>query len=629
MRTFIQDKLHRYGQCEKNFQTLFSFMFSERENVMAERLEAFRIKKITYGECADEIYQIIPALQNALSFAPQGHMVGIYMNNSLEWIEIFWSILACGFKPLLMNMRLDDGILENILNQYGVVAVVSDGKTFSVPTLFAKDIIANKEQKDVQTQWEDEIVFMSSGTSENVKLCIYTGENLYYQICDSANIVKTCPMIGKHYEGELKQLALLPFYHVFGFIAVYIWFGFFSRTFVFLKDMQPQTLLNAVKLHKVTHIFAVPLVWDTVYKEAMRKIRMRGEKTYNKFCKGLHIANKTGAFGRKCMRSAFKEIRDNLFGESIRFCISGGSQIQSETLAFFNGIGYHIVNGYGMTEVGITSVEISKRQNICNSASIGAPFGYTHYRIDEQGELWIKGKTRAAKIIQNGQEYVTDYENWFPSRDLAQQENGRYYLRGRKDDLIVCENGENLNPVLAENSLSIKGDIPLCLFTGKDGQPVLLISAKHCLSTEKLQALHQDVVNALQKAKLSDVVKKIVITADSLLESNDFKISRKKIAKRYAEGKFTVIDPQNANVQINEKLSQLEKTVRSCFAEALSKSPEEIALDANFFLDLGGTSLDYFVLLDVIKTQCNAELPISDGKRFLTVREICQYLQEQ
>ena len=72
-----------------------------------------------------------------------------------------------------------------------------------------------------------------------------------------------------------------------------------------------------------------------------------------------------------------------------------------------------------------------------------------------------------------------------------------------------------------------------------------------------------------------------------------------------------------------------EKTVRSCFAEALSKSPEEIALDANFFLDLGGTSLDYFVLLDVIKTQCNAELPISDGKRFLTVREICQYLQEQ
>jgi hypothetical protein len=32
-------------------------------------------------------------------------------------------------------------------------------------------------------KWADEIIFMSSGTSDNVKLCFYTGENLFYQVC--------------------------------------------------------------------------------------------------------------------------------------------------------------------------------------------------------------------------------------------------------------------------------------------------------------------------------------------------------------------------------------------------------------------------------------------------------------
>lgn len=628
---YVHHKLENYKKEEKNCETLFRFMFSERENTMAELSDGYRIKKITYGECADKIRRLIPALFETLQSVPKGSMVGLYMANSLEWIQLFWALLACGYKPLLMNCRTKDELLETLLAEHKVPAVLSDGKTFAVPTFFASDVVKKAAEKEdalsLETVWADEIVFMSSGTSENIKLCVYTGENLYYQICDSVRIVETCPQMAEHFEGELKQLTLLPFYHVFGFIAVYVWFGFFSRTFVFLKDMRPQTLLNTIKKHKVTHIFAVPLVWETVYKEALRKIRARGEKTYRKFSKALKLVNATGVFGTKLANVAFKEVRENLFGESIRFMITGGSMIRPEVLAFFNGIGYHLANGYGMTEVGITSMEISKKRKILNTASIGAPFGYTQYAVNGEGELLVKGKTMASKILQRHSVQEVDHDAWFNTHDLAKKEGERYYLEGRKDDLIVCQNGENLNPVLFESSLKINGCDGLCLFSDKENTPTLLISATNCYSPEKVQTVYQSAAQALKEAKLENEVRHIVLTSDPLLEENDFKISRKKIAKRYEGGEFRLIDVQDPSKHISEALTQLQKDVRACFAEILQKPLDEVGLHSNFFLDLGGSSLEYFALIDLIKKRFDVDLPLSEDKTLSTVQELCDYLK--
>ena len=44
-----------------------------------------------------------------------------------------------------------------------------------------------------------------------------------------------------------------------------------------LKNLSGETILNTVKKHKVTHIFAVPMVWDAVYKAAIAKIKDKGD----------------------------------------------------------------------------------------------------------------------------------------------------------------------------------------------------------------------------------------------------------------------------------------------------------------------------------------------------------------
>lgn len=617
IKQYVRGKISRFGAEGKNFSALYRCMFSERKNIFAESSDGFRIKEITYGECADGIDQISAALSKRLARIPKGEIVGLYMENSVLWIQIFWSILRCGYRPLLMNLRMDMRLIENIITVYGVAAVVSDGKEFAVDTVSAEELVAVGTAAPVPEAWADEVIFMSSGTTDNVKLCVYTGENFYYQICDSLNILEKCPQIKKHYEGRMKLLAFLPLYHVFGFIAVYLWFGFFSRTFVFLKDNHPQTLLNTVRRHKVTHIFSVPLMWETIYKEACKTIRARGERTEKKFRRGLKLSKSLGAGFRKL---AFKEVRDNIFGESIRFLISGGSAISSEVLTFFNGIGYHLADGYGMTEIGITSVEISKKQKYLNGGSVGYPFHNTEYSIGASGELLVRGKTTASRVLVNGQEQPTGRDGWFATGDLAEMRRGRYYILGRRDDLIVGANGENINPVLVEKDFSVEGCTNVCLIADKEGDPVLIAQIEACFSAERMRKISADISAALQARQI--IAKKVVLTTDKLIEGNDFKVSRKKLAGRYEAGTLRVIDLNDLEGFVERALSELEENVRGCFAEVLGISAEEISLDGNFFTDYGGSSLDYFALVDRL-IRFGIDLTASKEITPATVREIC------
>ncbi len=623
---YVNHKLQNFEKQSKTFATLFEFMFSESENVMAETSNGYKITKVTYGECKNQILRIVPNLKNALSDLQKGDHVGIYMENSLDWIKIFWSTLYCGFVPLLLNSRLSDTTLEGIFTEHNVKAVISDGKQFSIKTVLSSTVTGQLADEVVAPDWADEIIFMSSGTTERIKLCVYTGENFFYQICDSVSIVKNCPQIANHYQGELKQLVLLPLYHVFGFIAVYLWFGFFSRTFVFLKDLNPQTVLNTIKKHKVTHMFAVPMVWETVHKEALRKIKARGEKTYNKFCSALKLANKLGGFGNVFAKKAFKEVRENLFGDSVQFLISGGSEISTQTLSFFNGIGYHMANGYGMTEVGIVAVECSNSKKLLNGAFIGHPFEQTQFTINEEGVLNVKGKTMASAIICDGVRVDTDFDKWFITKDIAKNVNGHYLINGRVDDLIISSDGENLNPVITETLLKESGHKELCVFNGGDNKAVCLVSIAGNFTASGIKELNEKINALIQKHNLASFIKTVVYTTDKLLSSDDFKVNRKKISKRYQNGEFNLITLDNLNQKEEEFLGDTEKQVIAIISEILNKPVDEIYLSANFFTDLGGSSLDYFMLADKIKNAYDVDITGANGKSLLTVKEICGFI---
>ncbi len=623
---YVKYKIEKYSREEKSFSSLLDLMFDEADNIMAETSDGYRIKKITYGEYKQRIYDITPTLEEAFADVPKGEMIGLYMSNCIEWLQIFWGILAAGYSPLVMNTRLSDEVLEEVLSLYSVKCVVSDGKRFSVKTVSKEEALVISEKAYSPCAFGEEVIFMSSGTTNNVKLCAYNGENFYYQICDSAHIIEKCPRIKQHYEGELKQLVLLPLCHVFGFIAVYLWFGFFSRTFVFPRDLNPDTIQRTVKKHKVTHLFAVPMVWESVHKAALRKIKERGASTYARFNRIIKITNRLGPVGDFLAKRLLREVREGLFGDSICFFITGGSDIKPETLQFFNGIGYHLVNGYGMTEIGITSVEKTSSQKIANTASIGAPFGYTEYSIDADGILLVRGRTRAGRIMQNGNALVTDYNEWFHTGDIMRCENGRYYFGGREDDLIVCEDGENINPLLVEMQLQISGADKVCILRGRKGVMVVA-SIPGVFSDVQLKSIYEELTRRIAEARLSEAVKKIVFTHETLLRPGEFKLNRRKLAGRVEGGEMRTFDPRHIDEYVEELSSGLESEIAKYFAQVLGKDVAQIGPCDDFFRDLEGTSLDYFALLGIIKSRLGVDIVSGGGAKLSSVKAFAEYIK--
>lgn len=631
----VNYKLRLFEENSRNFEKIFEYMFTEPENIMAERTDGYKIIKTTYGQCREAVVRIASALSDLLSGYERGAIIGMYMANSVEWIEIFWALLMCGYTPLLMNSRLDDSTLERVITEHKAAAVISDSKEFSIKTFKSAEVAVLPAGAEFEPSWNDEIIIMSSGTSENIKLCVYTGEKFYYQLCNSAEIIRESKVIKAHYEGELKLLTFLPFYHIFGLAAVFMWFGFFSRTFVFLNDFGADTILNTVRKHKVTHIFAVPLLWNKIYEAAIKKIRDKGEKTFNKFQKGLKIAQKLDfntslamAFSRK----AFREVRDNLFGESIQCLISGGSYISPEVLTFFNGIGYHIADGFGMSEVGITSVETSPKAVVRNTCSVGKPFMNVEYSLSEDGELLIRGNCTADRIIQGDKVIKMDADTWFYTKDMAALENGRYFIRGRRDDMIPCRNGENLNPNRIEGMLKIKGARAVCLIGKRNAldavSPVLIIEVNKYITGSAAVRIVENIREQLAVNKLDGTINDIVLTTDALMGANDFKLNRRKITRLYSENRLAVVVPKVDEEKDDNIPEELLNELREIFADALSAEAGTIGVDAHFFYDLDGSSLDYLSMIADIQNRYEIKMPEDEEVGLVTVKDFGRYIQE-
>lgn len=624
-KEFFDAKLEAYAKMPRSFASLFKLCFSEKENIMYERSEGYRIVKTTYGEAYHNILKKAASVRRLLSQHEYNSAVGLYMDNNLAYIETFWAVLAAGFRPLLLNMHLSDPVLDKALHDCCAAAVISDAKQFRVETISSEALSADGEEF-VPSDFGTEILLMSSGTMQHVKICAYTAENLYYLLRGTNEILKSCKAMAAHYKGRLKILTLLPFYHIFGLFAVYIWFSFFSRTFVQLNDMTPQTVLDTVRRHKVTHIFAVPLFWNKIYEKALKAIKDKGEKTCGKFSRGIKTADRIGdipVIGKLYSKIAFKNVRKNLFGDSIGFMITGGGNISRQVLAFFNNIGYRLANGYGITEVGIASVELSSKKRYLNGGFVGKPMPFLKYKINKTGELTVQGKGISSYVIENGRRTVNN--GWYNTGDLAACEDGHYLILGRHDDIIIAANGENLNPNLIEPHFDgiteLKG---VCIIGEKDGAetvPVMLASVNKYITKERFDALNAAIKDRIITLGLSQLLRKVVYISEPLLQGKEFKLNRARLRNDYTNGKLSILLPNPK--AINDKGDELFEQIREYFAIALDKPVSEIGADADFFLDCGGTSLDYFALISKIQEEFGIVLT-SDLN---TVNAMCDYIR--
>ena len=118
--------------------------------------------------------------------------------------------------------------------------------------------------------------------------------------------------------------------------------------------------------------------------------------------------------------------------------------------------GFVVNQCYGMTETfgdGILNFTQVEKQ----MSAVGKPDDHVQYKLDETGEICIKGDCVMLGYYKDPEATaeVIDADGWFHTGDLARMdEEGFYYITGRKKNLIILASGENVSPEELEKKLA-------------------------------------------------------------------------------------------------------------------------------------------------------------------------------
>ena len=639
LNKIIKTNLIQLNNSNKTFEDIFEIIHSIEDNVFSELSDGYKVKKLTYKDIKNQSILMGKFFNNELKNIQKNDYVGLMMDNSPLWVCSFWGLLMAGYKPMLLNIRLGSKLNQEIIELLKIKCVIADKDyNLNCNMIYTNNIDLSKYNEEVKFKWANEIALSTSATTLNIKICIYTGQDIASQITNTDYIVKTNSMIKERYNGEIKIMAFLPFYHIFGLIATYFWFSFFGRTLVFLKDFSSETIIKTARKHKVTHIFAVPMVWNTIAKEIKKEISMKDEKTQKRFEKGLKISyklQKNGSkFGFKLTNKIMTEVQEKIFGSSIKFLITGGGYISNSTIELLNGIGYPLYNGYGMSEIGITSVELRKGIKERISGSIGKPLPTVEYKI-ENDILYVKGKSICSKIISKQGEIIIDHNEWFKTNDLATcDKKGNYYIIGRNDDVVVAQNGEKINPDLIEKEITLVNARRFCVLGLETDGKVnlsLVVEVPREITILKTQKILEEIDEVIKKTEKNNCkIEKMFFTNDKIAADTAIKVSRSILIKKINNNEVTLKslnEFKEENVLDENKINnEVYDEVLEMFSQVLHKEKDNISGNDHFIFDLGGTSLEYITLLINLKSKYEMDFNFGEGESCYTVYEIVNYI---
>ena len=138
--------------------------------------------------------------------------------------------------------------------------------------------------------------------------------------------------------------------------------------------------------------------------------------------------------------------------------------------------GFVVNQCYGMTETfgdGILNFTQVEKQ----MSAVGKPDDHVQYKLDETGEICIKGDCVMLGYYKDPEATaeVIDADGWFHTGDLARMdEEGFYYITGRKKNLIILASGENVSPEELEKKLALCPAITECIVKEK-GQKICAV----------------------------------------------------------------------------------------------------------------------------------------------------------
>jgi len=235
---------------------------------------------------------------------------------------------------------------------------------------------------------------------------------------------------------------------------------------------------------KPTLLLAPPRMWERIYSTICTELRKRPAAAQKIFWAGLALGLAAARHRRRgervpahisvplklADRFLFRKVRGR-FGGEIRVAASGAAPLSKDLAEFYEAIGMPLVEGYGLTEGGVTALN---PLDAPRPGSIGRPLPGVEFRAAEDGELLIRAACLFTGYFQDPDTTAAVLrDGWLHTGDIGHIDaEGFIYITGRKKELIVSSTGKKIYPARVEALFKMEPLISQVLLAGDD-QPHL------------------------------------------------------------------------------------------------------------------------------------------------------------
>lgn len=247
-------------------------------------------------------------------------------------------------------------------------------------------------------------------------------------------------------------LSVLPMHHTFEFSAGFLTPFSNGTQITYLDELSSEELVRAIENNLVTGMVGVPALWEMLHRRIKTRLRERGDWFAD-------LADNVIEFNAWLRDNTFFNLGPVIFfpihegmGGRMRYLISGGSALSEKVQKDLHGLGFTVLEGYGLTESSPV-LTVARPGNKLLKGSVGKPLPGVEIKIDQPDENGV------GEILARGQNVMLGYYNndeateavlqdrWLKTGDLGKlDEDGNLYIVGRSKDVIIDSNGKNIYP---------------------------------------------------------------------------------------------------------------------------------------------------------------------------------------
>ena len=363
-------------------------------------------------------------------------------------------------KVIFVSQRLASKVSEDVRKK---MTLVIDMDTFEV--LYAnEDQFTCDGKTSIPTPEDIATIIYTSGTTGSAKGVVLSHRNL------TSNVIscyRTCKRTSKD-----RWLSILPMAHTLEMTICMLYPMYCGATVYYLsKPPVASILMKALKTVRPTTMLSVPLIIEKVYKASVLPTI---QKSRTLSWMNTHM-------NKFMCRIIGMKLRA-VFGGHITFFGIGGAKMDSEVEAFLLKAKFPYAIGYGLTETSpLLSYAMGRGRAV---GSIGYPVKGVRLKLHD-----VNPETGEGEIVAKGDNVMLGYykdpkrtksvfteDGWFRTNDLAiQDEKGRFYIKGRKNNMILGPSGENIYPEEIENVINNIDGVNESIVVERNGRLVALV----------------------------------------------------------------------------------------------------------------------------------------------------------